>query len=99
MSSSGDRVVFGAIDTETIAHQSITCKEPVVRGSTILFCIHVICPARLKMKGVKDSFELTRHGVAELYLNKGYVERKPREHDDPIREEVDVGRAMTVAKS
>jgi hypothetical protein len=64
-----------------------------------LFCIHVICPARLKMKGVKNSFELTLHGVAELYLDKGYVERKPREHDDPDREEVDVGKAMTVAKS
>lgn len=92
MSRAGDRVVFGAIDTETIAHQSITCKEPVVRGSTILFCIHVICPARLKMKGVKNSFELTFHGVAELYLDKGHVERKPREHDGPVGEEVDVGK-------
>ena len=51
------------------------------------------------MKGVKNSFELTLHGVAELYLDKGYVERKPREHDDPVEEKVDVGKAMTVAKS
>jgi len=43
---SGDRVVFGAIDTEKIAHQSVTCKKPVVRGLTISWCIHLIFPAR-----------------------------------------------------
>lgn len=45
VSRAGDRVVFGAVDTETIAHQSLTCEQPVVRGLTISWCIHVNFPA------------------------------------------------------